>query len=542
MESELAQLLLVEVTIYPIVLGILSPLMRVLHWWLSPFRCEWNVPVRYAGRFLIRLRAVPFEVLCFGHAPRARRLAARWQELTAEAPIWHTQQVGARPTFLAVAGPDPQLARAFAVELICSGIFWRRLRRDHVLFVISNHHVEAYTGLSGRADASLAKKAAAVVLPETQRRLAPDDTEFAAARSITIERGDYRLSVGGRLASSEACQLAREIANRGLWKFRANTRIRLARSAVEIHTDGNVATAELAAFVEGFCRYVVLADLHLGVAGRDTFGPAKAAALVRVLDEVARRRSVLVLNGDFLELLHEPYAKIRASYAEVFKSLARVRRVIYVVGNHDSEILDHGSQPHPFVREFGVQPVKYHWDAARGLYFEHGHFAVPSCDGSRFGRSLARAAGRLKRFGFKQIEHWCEDYLGGKVQDVYPFVEVHNRRMLVERHVAVATALSSVGPQPPSIFCSHTHEPARAEANPVHYFIKETTGGDFAATGAWTSRRRLRRQGQTRVDWLEVDATNRIRVRRLDLDRPATFTWLETASEATRSAAPSAHA
>jgi hypothetical protein len=84
---------------------------------------------------------------------------------------------------------------------------------------------------------------------------------------------------------------------------------------------------------------VVVSDLHLGLPHRDTFGPAKARAFTTLLDRVVERRSVLVLNGDFLELLHERYGAIRHAYPEIFSRLARVRRLVYVAGNHDADIL-----------------------------------------------------------------------------------------------------------------------------------------------------------------------------------------------------------
>lgn len=48
---------------------------------------------------------------------------------------------------------------------------------------------------------------------------------------------------------------------------------------------------------------------------------------------------------------------------------------------------------------------------------------------------------------------------------------------------------------------------------PVHTFVRTATGATYANTGAWSSRIRLRRSGDTRVEWLEVSATNDVRTR-----------------------------
>jgi len=62
-----------------------------------------------------------------------------------------------------------------------------------------------------------------------------------------------------------------------------------------------------------------------------------------------------------------------------------------------------------------VRIAPYHFDPARGLYFEHGHAAVPSCNGSWLGPTISRLGGWLKRCGVTRIEHLVEERIGRHV-------------------------------------------------------------------------------------------------------------------------------
>lgn len=506
-------------------------LLAALRAWMGQWR---SVPEflgrRHAKRFLIRLRTVAFDLRYCQALPADCQLLRRWQKLLGDVPLRHTQQVGTLPSFLGVAGHDAQLVRSFTQELICGAELWSSLRRQHLLFEVAEDYVRVYAGLHARPHPRLAAHAASRLLPRALARREEADDVAALPKDnghrlggVWAEgtRDGYSLRITGRINSAEAKRLVQEILARAAWKSQecGNTEVRISSSGAEVQCElaAPEAAWKLARFVEGFLGYVVLGDLHLGVCGRDTFGPAKAMALVRLLETVAARRSTLVLNGDFLELLHERYANIRASYPAVFEQLKRVRRLVYVIGNHDEDVLTSETIRHDLGRS--VEVVRYAWEAARGLYFEHGHFAMPGCHATPLGRLVSRAAGLLKRVGLNQIEHWCEDKIGGKLQDLYPWAEISNRRMLIERHVAVAAALRRFCQETTNVnlFCSHTHEPARTEANPVHYFVRQITGATYTTTGAWTSRRRLRRNGQHRVEWTEIDARNQIRICRLDL-------------------------
>jgi hypothetical protein len=126
----------------------------------------------------------------------------------------------------------------------------------------------------------------------------------------------------GALEQSEAEDLARAARLTGHWfpQHLGDTVLICSRERVHIVPESVEAEPlpALKRFVGGFLRQVAISDLHLGVKGRDTFGAHKEPALVRLLDEVIEQRATLVLNGDFLELMHESYGAIKRSYPEVF--------------------------------------------------------------------------------------------------------------------------------------------------------------------------------------------------------------------------------
>lgn len=277
----------------------------------------------------------------------------------------YVQQAGAHPTFVALAASDPALGRAFFTELICGGWFWPRLARAHHGFVLRGGRLEVFVGPRMRPEPAVAQQALRLVLPAARAALTQQEQEqshraaaLAAARALPWFRhrlaaretptalayrasGGESLLVGGALEQPEADALADELTERGLWNPEAHglTLVWRGRNGVEAETAGPGSPALLLAHARGFCEWTVVSDLHLGLPHRDTFGMAKARAFVALLDRVIAQRGVLVLNGDFLELLHERYGDIKRAYPDIFARLARVRRIVYVAGNHDADIL-----------------------------------------------------------------------------------------------------------------------------------------------------------------------------------------------------------
>ena len=112
----------------------------------------------------------------------------------------------------------------------------------------------------------------------------------------------------------------------------------------------------------GVMKYLILSDLHIGDGStKDDF--RYDVELVDLLKEYSQEGTVLILNGDILELLESECVKeiglvpfeeliqkmcpetidmIERNHSEVFKALrdfAKKGRIIYIVGNHDYYIL-----------------------------------------------------------------------------------------------------------------------------------------------------------------------------------------------------------
>lgn len=291
----------------------------------------------------------------------------RWRKLAAGCASLHVQPLGGGATFLAVAADDAATGRAFTHELICGGWFWTRLQRRHHCFVLRGDRVEVFAGTGVRFDRALAQQAGGVVLPlarleqarredTTARRDAewsallrspwatalPEDCRAEPPAAVALRvAAQSALIVAGALEQDEAEALAEELAGSGGWRPRDHdcTVVWCGEQGVAVRCALEARAAELRAPVAGFCEWVVVSDLHLGLPHRDSFGARKARAFCALLDRVIQRRSVLVLNGDFLELAHERYGAIKRAYPEIFARLSRVRRIVYVAGNHDADVL-----------------------------------------------------------------------------------------------------------------------------------------------------------------------------------------------------------
>ncbi len=637
-------------------------------------QAPWFSPARVSGEYHLAGHRVRFALTNAAATPAARRLENTWRA-AARGTFFHFQQAGQRPTFVAVACPDAALGSAFARELICGGWFWPELRRHNLLFVVRMDTVRVLAGERPMPLPGLGAHATEYLLPRVRAQVEADTLERLAcadryARLVGMPffapelagnppdsvRGlvclaDRYLAVFG-LPAEEARALAGALAEEQLWRPHEH-----GHACLRAHPEGFAMRLERAdpaarraceRFAEDFCAHVVISDLHLGRRDCDTFGPHKIPALVALLEEVIWRRCTLVLNGDFLELLHERYGDIKRSYPEVFRLLSHVRRLVYVAGNHDEDILrehikhtrravrararrhayaevkltasgglrveyqgdlallrrharawrrvfedprllpvmkeilrerggriwlTHGlgeegvafkrlgprdtPQERPLwyfdegvlhrvdpparllqliadrrqrldkvlARDWGhhVQTVRYWWDPERALYFEHGHFAMPECHGSSFGRRVSTLAGWLKRCGLRRIEHWVEDDLGGLLGALYPSGTVRETRRFLERFFAVAVLLQRLGEasRPPTILAGHTHQPTEPGTGPVHELLVRATGARYVNVGAWSNRHRRNTDGDLQSEWLEITAAGVPHLRRVTHPAPA---------------------
>lgn len=622
---------------------------------------------RVMGEFNIHGHQVQLEVRRMDPVAAPTSLLATWQGVSGNKPLVDMRQIGGRPSYLGVMADDRELGMSLAFELVAGAWFWRQLQKSHALFVVGpGRTVRAFLGAAATPAPDLAELAMRNVLPAVEARrhalekgrkereaglrlleasgrldLLKDSGESFSGTLAVREREGRLLAVLGDLEPSEAAALAEDLKSGLPWDPAQHgdlvVNIRPCGITVELGRSDELAARNLENYVAGFCRHVVLADLHLGESSRDTFGPAKIPALLDLLEDVIGRRSVLVLNGDILELVHERYGTIKRSYARVFRLLRHVRRVIYVAGNHDDEILretiketrracreaavrnefaevtmglcdellinplpghqkvHHQKAWYRILRDPRLKPVlldillyrkgavrlsrgfasegvafkrrgardtlqeqpvwhldehilrqpdppgelarlmsnrrqrldrvinadwggnvefvRYHWNVQSNIYFEHGHFGIPSCHGSDLGRGLSILAGWMKWIGVTGIEGFFEDRLGGWMRKIFPWDVVASHKYFIDRTVAVGDALISLAGARPGfhLVCSHTHEIACHRSGPVDYFLRAFVGGCYTNTGAWSSRLRSWLGAEHTVDWVEIDHCGNLR-------------------------------
>jgi predicted phosphodiesterase len=413
---------------------------------------------RHALRQSVVRRVVGFQASRWHPLDASSRLWRRWRRWVGPGAWWATQQIGSRPTFVGIACADEALGRAFARELICAGRLWRWLRQRNLLFTVTETRVVVRADLAVRYSSRLSRMATELVLPAARRErdatntsaqqrqiarermaqcvahrlwlsrtIAETDPEAKAEAVALEEAGGKCLVVLGALQQGEAEELARAARLTGHWspQRHGDTVLSCGRQKVQLAAESAAADPlhALERFVIGFLRQVAISDLHLGVKGRDTFGAHKEPALVRLLDEVIEQRATLILNGDFLELMHESYGAIKRSYPEVFARLARVRRIIYVPGNHDQEM-------NQFIeRALAVATWLVHGEKISNpaLFFGHTHEpAAAAADpvhafttrlaGASYGNTGAWSSRlRAGRAGDNLIE-WLEADASGRVQ------------------------------------------------------------------------------------------------------------------------------
>ena len=153
------------------------------------------------------------------------------------------------------------------------------------------------------------------------------------------------VAVRGLVHCAEAEDLARELKARKpeVVKRAGNILISYEDAGVKVMTEAadQAALEQIESFVSGFLIRVAVSDIHLASGGgEDSFGAEKEAALIKVLDRLIECRGTLVVNGDLLDLWQADFRDIRRTYSRLFYKLKQVRRIIYVAGNHDEQVLE----------------------------------------------------------------------------------------------------------------------------------------------------------------------------------------------------------
>ncbi len=292
------------------------------------------------------------------------RLGRTWQD-KAENNYIYTQQINPNePTYIGVSGQDRSFVSEYVRVLVSAGFFWNEMMEKDLLFVINGGSVEVFEGDKAKPRPDLSAEAN-IVLKKTRismsrlekedsekkeylKRLEgieffngklPQETGTAGFASGLAESGKY-LAVCGRIDQRESQYLVEELNARC-----AQTIGRLGHVLVKFEGEGFSVESENAdasavkdveRFVRGFYTILNFSDVHAGSPYK--FGLQKETELIQLLDKAVANRSLVIINGDFIDFWQEKYGKTKKAHQALFDKLKQARRVIYIAGNHDRVI------------------------------------------------------------------------------------------------------------------------------------------------------------------------------------------------------------
>jgi hypothetical protein len=121
----------------------------------------------------------------YGDLDPASALQADWESRKTPGMVLKTRQIGLDPiTFLGVLGPAGPLTQAFERQLVFSGIGWKHMVHDHLLYVLKGDTVEVFFNNQTVADAKQSRKATEL-LRAVKEQLA-NEAETAARRQALL--------------------------------------------------------------------------------------------------------------------------------------------------------------------------------------------------------------------------------------------------------------------------------------------------------------------------------------------------------------------
>lgn len=309
-------------------------------------------------------------------------LAQHWQEKKEESQFLYTQQVGLDPaTYIGIIGDNSYLIREFVKEFTLSGLLWKASIKHNLLFVLGNETVEVYVDKGRRPHKRLSQNAKSILKAAEEHIKGLKDESVVKQKHLALvadvgffkdkiseykiagKKGSYSFASGqikdsnkyaviyGAIKQKEAEELIKEL----MWyRYKSLNKlghifIRFIQDAIVIESEhkGNEAKQDILDFIEGFRDIIAFSDTHIAGKGmEDNFGAKKEKELVEILDKAIARRSLIVINGDFMELWQGKYGNIKRNYSLLFAKLRKARHIIYIAGNHDEDILQNVTDKH----------------------------------------------------------------------------------------------------------------------------------------------------------------------------------------------------
>lgn len=148
-------------------------------------------------------------------------------------------------------------------------------------------------------------------------------------------------------------------------------------------------------------KYYIVSDTHIAdKTAIDYFGTRKEKDFIALLEIIIVGGATLIINGDFLELWKADFGHIKRIYAPLFRKLNEVRTIIYIVGNHDRDVLE---KPELRIKIQLLLPkpemeIVDSWqDLDILLFAEHGDVADSINSVFGIGRSITWVAGKIER-------------------------------------------------------------------------------------------------------------------------------------------------
>jgi len=436
----------------------------------------------------------------------------------------YVQQAGSKPTFVCIIGTEHDSYRygdyfAEAVkEIVYSS--WIDITDGNYVIDISGEDIKVIEGRTGKRKKRLERKIKNNLEQKTDRhlkQLAEESerkkqavekakkisffkekfhayTPYSAAVSESAKAGKY-LFITGRIRQGEAEQLLQTLKEQEpeLLKKLGHVFIELKSNNIFIQTEtgDREAVKKLHDFVDGFTTIIAISDTHLTKKGGvHEYNERKEDVLISLVREVKKNNSLLVINGDFINLDIDEYGNIRQSYSRLFNELKSLRKIIYIPGNHDPQIDE-------IKKDFPNMVIDdYYFDAYRGLYFEHGHqndklFGKSKVDNSQFYRDLKKL-----RDGFVGATSLkMDDCRRGLLKlllmsnpDRYVIKKDDIERMLgLGKMLHWYSAQRGFVNRSITIYTGHSHDGINAGEGHVNEVLSELTGGSvkFANTGVW---------------------------------------------------------
>jgi predicted phosphodiesterase len=254
------------------------------------------------------------------------------------------KEVGQKPTITGVVTNIGALAEEFMREMVLTGVVWKQAIKKDLLFVINNNlvAVDAYAGKLALKSRELGQIAEDFLKELLSNGNGSNENNQMHVASCGNGKG---VVISGYIEPREGEMLAKDLVvyMKGQLEKLGNTTITFAPDGMSIESqmEDEKAKDDIRGFIRGFRNIILFSDTHVAGKGlEDNFGAEKEKELIKIIEWANSRRSLIIINGDFLELWEQKYGNIRRSYQALFAAIRNSRRVIYIAGNHDEVVLD----------------------------------------------------------------------------------------------------------------------------------------------------------------------------------------------------------